>query len=148
MGKNLYPDATFTLRLAFGKVEGYKENGKDIPFQTKMAGLYERGQKHRFKPPFDIPQNWLDKKNKLNLDTPMNFVCTADITGGNSGSPVLNKKGEYVGIIFDGNIQSLVSDFAYSDEIIRAVSVNSQAIIESLYKIYDANEVADELLGK
>lgn len=143
-----YPDATFTLRLAFGTVEGYEENGQRIPFQTTLAGLYERAAAHHQKPPFDLPQRWMDRKDKLDLTTPFNFVSTADITGGNSGSPVVNRQGEFVGIIFDGNIQSLALDFLYTDVQARAVSVNSQAIMEALRKVYDAGELADELLGK
>ena len=143
-----YPDATFTLRLAFGTVKGYEEDGRAIPFQTTFAGLYERAAAHHFKPPFDLTQRWLDRRDQLNPDTPLNFVSTADIIGGNSGSPVVNRQGQFVGIIFDGNIQSLVLDFAYTDVQARAVSVNSQAIIEALRKIYDAGNLADELLGK
>jgi hypothetical protein len=143
-----YPDATFTLRLAFGQVKGYEENGRSIPFQTTLAGLYERAAEHHYEPPFDVPQRWLDRKDRLDLGTPLNFVSTADIIGGNSGSPTVNRQGQFVGIIFDGNIQSLVLDFAYTDVQARAVSVNSQAIIESLRKVYDAGPLADELLGK
>ena len=143
-----YPDATFTLRLAFGTVEGYEENGQRISFQTTFAGLYERAAAHHQKPPFDLPQRWMDRKDRLDLTTPFNFVSTADITGGNSGSPIVNRQGEFVGIIFDGNIQSLALDFLYTDVQARAVSVNSQAIMEALRKVYDAGELADELLGK
>jgi hypothetical protein len=143
-----YPDATFTLRLAFGTVNGYEENGKQIPFQTTFAGLYERSAEHHGKPPFDLPQRWLDRKDKLDLSTPLNFVSTADIIGGNSGSPVVNREGQFVGIIFDGNIQSLVLDFVFTETQARAVSVNSQAIVEALRKVYDAVPLADELLGK
>jgi len=143
-----YPDATFTLRLAFGVVKGYEENGQAVPFQTTFAGLYERAAAHHQKPPFDPPQRWIDRKDKLDLSTPFNFVSTADIIGGNSGSPVVNRRGEFVGIIFDGNIQSLVLDFAYTDVQARAVSVNSQAIIEALRRVYDASELADEIVGK
>jgi hypothetical protein len=144
-GTNNYPDATFTLRLSFGTVQGYEENGKHIPAMTTMAGLYERSAQHHDKPPFDLPPRWVEKKDKLDLSTPFNFVCTADIIGGNSGSPVVNRKGEVVGLIFDGNIQSLVLDFVYTDTQARAVSVCSQAIIEALRKVYDANALADEL---
>jgi hypothetical protein len=142
-----YPDATFTLRLAFGTVKGYQENGQAIPFQTTLAGLYERAAAHNYKPPFDLTRRWIDRKNKLNLHTPFNFVSTADIIGGNSGSPVINREGEFVGIIFDGNIQSLALDFAYTDFQARATSVNSQAIVEALRKVYGAAELADEIVG-
>jgi hypothetical protein len=145
-GTDKYPDATFTLRLAYGQVKGYEEDGKQVPFQTTMAGLYERAAEHKNKPPFDLPQRWIDRKDKLDLRTPFNFVSTADIIGGNSGSPVVNRAGEFVGIIFDGNIQSLVADLYYTDKIGRAVSVNSQAIIEALNKVYDAQPLATELL--
>lgn len=143
-----YPDATFTLRLAFGVVKGYEEGGRSIPFQTTFAGLYKRAAAHQYKPPFDLAHRWLDGKDQLDLNTPLNFISTADIIGGNSGSPVVNRQGEFVGVIFDGNIQSLVLDFAYTDVQARAVSVNSQAIVEALRKVYDAGELADELLGK
>lgn len=143
-----YPDATFTLRLAFGTVKGYEENGQAIPFQTTFAGLYERAAAHHQRPPFDLPGRWIERKDKLDLGTPFNFVSTADIIGGNSGSPVVNRRGEFVGIIFDGNIQSLVLDFGYTDVQARAVSVNCQAIVEALRKVYDAGELADELVGR
>lgn len=144
---SIYPDATFTLRLAFGTVKGYEENGREVPFQTTLAGLYERAAEHQQQPPFNLPQRWIDGKPKLNLATPFNFVSTADIIGGNSGSPVVNRQGEFVGIIFDGNIQSLVLDFLYTDVQARAVSVNCQPILEALRKIYEAGPLADELLG-
>jgi hypothetical protein len=148
LGTNHYPDATFTLRLAFGVVKGYEENSQQIPFETKLAGLYERAADHKYQPPFDLPERWLKRKSRLDLKTPINFVNTADIIGGNSGSPVVNRTGEFVGIIFDGNIQSLVSDFYYTDVQVRALAVHSQGIIESLRKVYDAGALADELQGK
>jgi hypothetical protein len=147
-GTDTYPDATFTLRLSFGTVKGYEENGKHVPFQTTFAGLYERSKANNDNPPFDLPPRWLERKDKLDLKTPFNFVCTADIIGGNSGSPVINRDAELVGIIFDGNIQSLALDFAYSDEQARAVSVHSQGIIEALRKAYDVDKLADELTGR
>jgi hypothetical protein len=146
-GTSTYPDATFTLRLAFGPVKGYTENGQTIPSDTQYTGLYERAAEHQNKPPFDLPPRFVERKGKLDLKTPLNFVCTADIIGGNSGSPVINKDAEFVGIIFDGNIQSLALDFAYTEEQARAVSVHSQGIIEALRKVYDANALADELTG-
>jgi hypothetical protein len=147
-GASTYPDATFTLRLAYGTVKGYEENGKHVPFETTFAGLYDRSKQHNDKPPFDLPPRWVKAKDKLDLKTPLNFVLTADIIGGNSGSPVINKEAELVGLIFDGNIQSLVLDFVFSEEQARAVAVHSKGIIEALRKVYDAGELADELTGK
>jgi hypothetical protein len=109
--------------------------------------LYQRAAEHDNRPPFDLPKRWLDKKADLNLATKFNFVSDADIIGGNSGSPVVNKANEFVGIIFDGNIQSLVLDAIYSDTQARAVSVDSAAIIEALRKVYNAGALADELEG-
>ena len=144
-GASNYPDATFTLRLSYGTVRGYEEDGKQIPAFTDFAGLYQRSAEHDNKPPFDLPKRWVDKKANLNLATHFNFVSDADIIGGNSGSPVVNKENEFVGIIFDGNIQSLVLDWIYTDTQARAVSVDSAAIIEALRKVYDASALADEL---
>jgi len=144
-GTNTHPDATFTLRLSYGRVRGYEENGKQIPAFTNFAGMYERAGEHENKPPFDLPQRWIDKKNKLALTTPFDFVSDADIIGGNSGSPVVNQAGEFVGIIFDGNIQSLVLDCIFTDKQARAVSVDSAAILEALRNVYDAQPLVDEL---
>jgi hypothetical protein len=146
-GTGNYPDATFTLRLSYGTVRGYEEGGKKIPALTNTAGLYQRGAEHKNQPPFDIPKRWLDRKSKLNPNTPFNFVNDADIIGGNSGSPVVNKNNEFVGIIFDGDIQSLVLDCIFSDKQARAVSVDSAAITEALQKVYDAQPLVDELMG-
>jgi len=144
-GDKTYPDATFTLRLSYGTVKGYTEDGKTIPAYTDLAGLYARAQEQGNQYPFELPKRWLDKKAQLDLKTPFNFVSTADIIGGNSGSPVVNAKGEVVGIIFDGNIQSLVLDFIFDAEIARAVSVDSRGILEALNKVYEAQELVQEL---
>ncbi len=146
-GTGTFPDATFTLRLSYGTVRGYEQDGKQIPAFTDFAGLYQRSAEHNNKPPFDLPQRWIDKKANLNLSTHFDFVSDADIIGGNSGSPVVNKDNEFVGIIFDGNIQSLVLDCIFTDKQARAVSVDSAAIIEALRKVYDAGALADELEG-
>ena len=144
-GTSNYPDATFTLRLSYGLVRGYEQDGKQIPALTNLAGLYQRSAEHKNEAPFDLPQRWIDRKSVLNPETRFNFVSDADIIGGNSGSPVVNKANEFVGIIFDGNIQSLVLDCIYADKQARAVSVDSAAITEALRKVYDAGALADEL---
>jgi hypothetical protein len=144
-GDKIYPDATFTLRLALGVVKGYEENGKQVPFETTFAGLYEHSAEHGNKGPYELPERWLQRKDKLDLKVPFNFVLTADIIGGNSGSPVINKNAEIVGIIFDGNIHSLVSDFAYTEKQSRAVAVHSRGITEALAKVYDAKALVAEL---
>src|SRR5262252_1117096 len=141
------PDATFTLRLSYGVVKGYEENGKPIPFSTNLGGAYERAAEHGSQPPYSLPESWIKSKSTLDLKTPFNFVSTADIIGGNSGSPTVNKKGEVVRIIFDGNIESLAWNFAYDDVQGRAVSVDSRGIQEALRKIYGATALADELMG-
>jgi hypothetical protein len=146
-GTGSYSDATFTLRLSYGTVRGYEQDGKQIPAFTDFAGLYQRSAEHDNKPPFDLPQRWIDRKANLNLTTHFDFVSDADIIGGNSGSPVVNKNNEFVGIIFDGDIQSLVLDCIFTDTQARAVSVDSAAIIEALRKVYDADALAGELLG-
>jgi len=147
-GTKTYPDATFTLRLAFGVVKGYEEGGKKIPYTTRFEGLYERSAANKNAGPFELPQRWVARKDKLNLSAPFNFVSTNDIIGGNSGSPVVNRAGEFVGIIFDGNIQSLSWDFVYDDRQARAVSVDAQGILEALRKVYEANELVAEIAGK
>ena len=146
-GTGSNPDATFTLRLSYGTVRGYEQDGKQIPAFTDFAGLYQRSAEHDNRPPFDLAKRWVDKKASLNLATHFNFVSDADIIGGNSGSPVVNKENEFVGIIFDGNIQSLVLNCIYTDTQARAVSVDSAAIIEALRNVYDAQPLVDELLS-
>jgi hypothetical protein len=144
-GTSRYPDATFTLRLAFGPVKGYEENGQKVAPFTTLAGLYERSAAMKNREPFDLPPRWVKKKSSLDLSTPYNFITTADIIGGNSGSPVVNRAGEFVGIIFDGNLPSLVLDFAYEDTQARALSVDARAIIEALNEVYGAKNVVREL---
>ena len=146
-GFNQPPDATFTLRLSYGAVQGYLENGKKIPYCTVLGGAYERAAQHGSKPPYELPESWMKAKSKLNLAMPINCVSTADIIGGNSGSPTVNKAAEVVGIIFDGNIQSLANNFFYDDVEQRAVHVDSRGIIEALRNIYGADALADELTG-
>jgi Peptidase S46 len=147
-GASVYPDATFTLRLAFGEAKGYTEEGADVPWATTIGGTYEHAAAHNNKEPFELPKIWTDRKSQLNPSTPFNFVSTADIIGGNSGSPVINRQGELVGIIFDGNIESLIWDYIYSDTQGRAVAVHSAGILEALRKIYQANRLVEEITGK
>ena len=144
-GTGGYPDATFTLRLAFGEVKGYVEDGKKIAPTTDFAGAYKHAEEHAGQQDFDLPESWIKAKDRVNLDTQLNFVCTADIIGGNSGSPVVNRGGELVGLIFDGNIQSLTSDYLYTDDQARAVSVAGVGILEALRAIYDAGDLADQI---
>jgi hypothetical protein len=146
-GDQVYPDATFTLRLAYGTVTGYEEDGKAVPPFTTLEGLYARSVEQGNKGPFELPQRWVDRKGKLDLTTPYNFVCTADIIGGNSGSPVVNRNAEVVGLIFDGNLPSLVLDFIFDQETARAVAVDSRGIVEALKNVYDAANLAAELTG-
>ena len=144
-GTSAYPDATSTLRLSYGAVTGYIERGKTVPPFTTMAGLFERQAAHDSQPPYDAPARWDEAKLRLNLRTPFDLVTTNDIVGGNSGSPLVNRKGEVVGIAFDGNIQSLPGYFIYDGGVNRTVSVDSRAIIEALRVVYDADALADEL---
>jgi hypothetical protein len=148
LGSDTYPDATFTLRLAFGQIAGYRELGRTVPPFTTIGGTYERAALFDNKEPFQLPRSWIERKDKLDLSTPFNFVAKADIIGGNSGSPVINRKAEIVGLIFDGNLASLVWDYAYTDEQGRAVAVDSRGILEALRKVYDAEALVSELTGK
>jgi hypothetical protein len=147
-GTETYPDATFTLRLSIGTVKGYEENGQQIPVWTTFAGLYRTAKEHAYVDPFGLAKIWLDRKDRLNMDTPLNFICTDDIIGGNSGSPVVNREGELVGIAFDGNLQSLVWDYVFTEVQGRTLAVHGSAILEALRKIYDAEPLVDELTGK
>jgi len=147
-GAKAYPDATGTLRLSYGAVKSYMEDGKKIPPYTYFSGIYERSAEHKGQPPYDISPKWVETKATQDLKTPFDFVSTNDIVGGNSGSAVVNKKGELVGLIFDGNIQSLPGYFIYQEPINRAVSVDSRGIMEALKKIYKADAIVAELTGK
>ncbi|MDQ3172274.1 MAG: S46 family peptidase, partial [Acidobacteriota bacterium] len=144
-GTKLYPDATFTLRLSYGSVKGYWENGKFVPSFTTLGGLYARAAKFKSKFPYVLPPRWMERKPMVNLKTPFNFVSTNDVIGGNSGSPTINKRGELVGLIFDGNIQSLVGNFDYDESVNRSISVDVRGMWGVLRKIFDANEIVDEL---
>jgi hypothetical protein len=146
-GKNTYPDATGTLRLSYGKVAGYDELTTRVPWKTTFFGLYDRSANFGDAFPFALPKKVADARTKLDLSTPLNFVSTDDIIGGNSGSPVLDRNLEYVGLIFDGNAHSYIGNYAYDDVQSRAVSVHSSAIIEALRKIYDMPGLADEITG-
>ncbi len=141
-----YPDATFTLRLSFGPILPYEVEGEKIDAFTTFRGLYEKGKLFEQAAPYTIPERWLEAKSRLDLDTPFNFVSTPDITGGNSGSPVVDLDGHLVGLIFDGNIESLVLDFRYEDQVARAVSVDVRGMLEALSKVYQADFLVEELL--
>ena len=145
-GRTTYPDATFTLRLSYGAVAGYPMNGTKAPPFTTFYGLYDRATSFNLEGPFALPSRYLENRQKLDLATPLNFVNTCDIIGGNSGSPVINRNGEIIGLIFDGNIESLVGDFAYDEATNRAVAVSTSAMTEALRKLYGAGKLADELM--
>ena len=144
-GKDRYPDATFTLRLSYGSVEGSPENGTITPPHTTLYGLYDRSDSFGGRVPFDLPQRWLDARTRLDLATPLDFVTTNDITGGNSGSPIINKQGELVGLVFDGNIESIAGDFVYEMTHNRTVAVHTAVMMEAMRKLYNAAPLADEI---
>jgi hypothetical protein len=145
-GDKVYPDATFTLRLSYGAVKGYKEDdGKQLAPYTTLGGLYERSKQFGEKFPYNLAPRWVEKRSAIDPKTPFNVVSTNDIIGGNSGSPLINKKGELVGLVFDGNRQSIVGNFYYDEAVNRTISVDSRGMLEVLRKIFDAKELADEL---
>lgn len=144
-GSSVPPDATFTLRLAFGVVKGYPEDGAVVPFTTTFAGAFQRAQDQGNREPFNLPERWLAGKNKLDLTTPFNFVSTADTIGGNSGSPVLSRAGTLVGLNFDRNRHGLSRNFVYTEEQARHISVHARAVLEALRKLYNAERLLREL---
>ena len=148
-GLNSYPDATFTLRLSYGTLSGYTEHGKQVPAWTTFGGLFARSDKAKAETPqsheWDLPKKWAAARGKLKPATPFNLATSNDIIGGNSGSPVVNKAGEIVGLIFDGNIQSLVGNFVYDPAVNRAVSVAAPALLEALDVVYGAKRLVDEM---
>jgi hypothetical protein len=146
-GLSVPPDATFTLRLSYGAVKGYDANGKHIPWFTTIGSAYDHAAAHGNKPPYQLPESWMKAKPSLNLKTVYDTASTPDIIGGNSGSPLINKNAEVVGIIFDGNIESLPWNFVFDDKQGRSVSTDSRAILESLRKVYHADALANELTG-
>jgi hypothetical protein len=147
-GTSLPPDATFTLRLAFGIVKGYQVEGQELPYHTTFQGLYERARDHNHRDPFALPPRWQKGKDKLDLSVPFNFVSTADTIGGNSGSPVLNRKGELVGINFDRNRHGLVRNFVYTEIQARHISVHARGVLEALRKLYDVEPLVSELINR
>jgi hypothetical protein len=148
LGNDIAPDATFTLRVAFGKVQGYQVEGEPVPFVTTFGGAFERAEKQGHREPFVLPRRWLEGKAALDPKTPFDFVSTADTIGGNSGSPVLNRAGELVGVNFDRNRHGLVRNFVYTDVQARHISVHSRAVLEALGKLYDASGLVKELTGR
>ncbi len=143
-GDSTYPDATFTLRLSYGTVKGWVEGDNTVSPFTDIAGAFDRATGAD---PFALPDSWIRSKGRLNLATPMNFVTTNDIIGGNSGSPLVNRKGEVAGLIFDGNIHSLGGDYGYDPALNRSVAVDSAALLEAMDKVYGAGRLVKELTG-
>ena len=141
-GKGTYPDATFTLRLSYGAVDGWKENGRTIAPTTNLAGAFAHATG---RDPFKLPDSWLKAEKSINPDAQLNFTTTNDIIGGNSGSPVIGRKGDVIGLIFDGNLQSLGGDFGYDGSDNRAVAVDVTGISEVLRNVYHADRIVKEL---
>ena len=143
LGPGEYPDATFTPRVSFGALKGYRDKTEaPLPYATTFGGMYHRAGKDE---PYILPERWSGAKSSLDLVTPFNFVSTCDVTGGNSGSPTVNQRGEVVGILFDGNIESLPLTYLYSEDQARAVHVASQGVVEALRKVYHTPELLREI---
>jgi hypothetical protein len=147
-GKDVAPDATFTLRLAFGVVKGYSVDGAEVPYTTTWGSAFERAEKMGYKEPFTMTPRWREAKDKVDLKTPYNFAATSDTIGGNSGSPVLNRAGELVGVNFDRNRHGLVRNFVYTDVQARHISVHSRGVLAALRTLYGAEGLAKELTAK
>jgi hypothetical protein len=149
-GRNVYPDANSNLRISYGRVLGYEEDTTLVPYKTTFSGLYDRAASFDEKVPYDLPQRFKDGRTKLDVSTPLNFVYTADTIGGNSGSPIINRNAEIVGLNFDSNIQKLPNRYWYVDETEggRAIAIHSAGIIEALRKLYGADKLVQELTGK
>jgi hypothetical protein len=145
-GDSVYPDATFTLRMSYGTVKGWTaEDGTKVPAFTTIGGTFERAAERAGDPAFELPKSWLDAKSRLDGNVPFNFVSTNDIIGGNSGSPIVDADGEVVGLIFDGNLDSLAGDVVFDGTRNRATSVDARGMLEAMRKIYGAGALADEL---
>jgi len=147
-GRTMPPDATFTLRLSYGTVKAFPAEGTIVAPFTTYYGMLDRSISHGGKAPWDLPPRWAEKKAVLKLDTPLDFVSTNDIIGGNSGSPVVSTRGEFVGIVFDGNIETLAWDYFYTDEKARCVSVDARGIVEALRSVFAADALVRELTGR
>jgi len=149
-GKTVYPDANFSPRLGYGRVLGYEQGTTLVPYATTFYGLYDRAFGFQEKAPYSLPARLKQGKDELDLSTPLNFVYTADTIGGNSGSPVINRNAEIVGLNFDSNLQKLPNRYMYIEEAEggRAVAVHSAAIMEGLRKLYAADRIVSEILGR
>ena len=145
-GESIPPDATFTLRINDGVVKGYNYNGTTAPVKTTFYGVLDRYYSFNKRFPFNLPKIWENLPKEFDLSTPLNFITTNDIIGGNSGSPMINMEGKIVGLVFDGNIESLTADFIYTDEANRAIAVHSQGMIEAISDLYGAKALAEEIL--
>jgi hypothetical protein len=144
-GDDIYPDATFTLRITYGTVRGWSEGEREVTPFTTLAGLFAR---HTGSPPFQLPERWLDRQPHVRLDTPFNLVADTDIIGGNSGSPMIDRTGRIVGLVFDGNIHSIGGEYGFDASRNRTVAVDSRGIREALRAVYQADRVLDEIDGR